>query len=1011
MRSRTYLILTAIFGMFFQPALSFVSHVRAAETVAASSVVRGLIASGCLAASQTDPTTSELGVAISSCPPIDPVFRIESGVNTAKINRLSADDKCDIIATASEDKTARVYRGDGTLLTTLRPPIGPGNGGKLRAVAVSPDGRFVATGGWDVAVSQPQNPQVPGQTVDNGVYIFDAQSGVLIKRIGNFPYDLKNLVFSADGKRLAVTLGGNVYVFETDGFKEIFHDSSLQDISYGAVFGPDYTLYVASMDSSIRKYSPKGRILIARRFNGLGRIYGLAIDPTGRYLVTSSIDVPGAMYFDDATLKIIGQLDPTGLPNAPLSVLAGSIDGNLAGGGAYINKNTGVAVVRIWHPGQNYTDFELHNDTIAAITGCGSGFVFATYDQTLARVDTSGKTLWKLQSSNYSAYEKRGYAFLVSNDARRIWFGLGQGADDPVEFDLANERLFKSPLAGGGLFPPIVNMLPVTGWDAAGDPRLGSLQLFHDTNEVFRSMAQMPDGSSFVLGSEFQLWEYDRSGKVKWRVKPPAPAYGVNISRDGRLLVTAYYDGTIRWHRLTDGAELLALYVDRKSLAWIAWTPTGYFMSSPGGDNLGGWHINRGFHRAADFFPMSRFRDRFYRPDIVKLVLAKLDEKAAIDAANAASDRKPAPLNPDVAELLPPVITITSPAAGTAISPGTIPITYELRSPSGDQVNSVDVLIDGRPIDVHKTPPRATEAGVAVEDKIDVPIPQGASGKIEVGLIATASNRRSVVAKIALQLNTAPAPDDLLKPTLYALVVGISNYQTSGVQPLQFAAKDAEDFRDLLKRQANGLYGSVEVKILTDQEAKTGMIKEGLQWLTDQVTRHDVGVVYLAGHGETDTRNRFWFLTADTDKTHLAATALSKEDIDVTLQSLRGRAVVFLDACHSGDAASDQGQGSVDTNALVSELSSTGQDMVIFSSSSGREVSYESPDWKNGVFTKAVVEAIAGGKADLFKTGRITSSLLDAYATKRVGDLTGGRQHPLMYRPRDSADFDIAVVR
>ncbi|MET1047712.1 MAG: hypothetical protein ABWX70_13620, partial [Hyphomicrobium sp.] len=943
MRSRTYLIRAAISGVFFLLALSFVSHGRATEAGATSSVVKGLIASGCLAASQTDPNASELGVAMSSCPPIDPAFRIESGVNTAKINRLSADDKCDLIATASEDKTARVYRGDGTLLSTLRPPIGPGNGGKLRAVAVSPDGRFVAVGGWDVAVTGTQRPQFAGESANNGVYIFDPQSGKLLKRIGDIPFDFKNLVFSSDGKRLAVTLGGNVYVFETDGFKEIFHDSSLQDIAYGAAFGPDYTLYVASFDSSIRKYSPKGRLLAARRFERLGRIYGLVVDPTGQYLVTSSIDVPGAMYFDAATLKIVGQLDPTGLPNAPLSVLASTIDGSVAGGGAYINSNTGAGVVRIWHPGQSYSDFEVHHDSIAAIAGCGSGFVFATYNQTLARVDAAGKTQWQLQSSNYSAYKQKGNAFLVSKDARRVWFGLGPGAEDPVEFDLVNERLFKSPVAEDGLFPPIVNMLPVTGWDASGDPSLGSLPLFHDNDEVFRSMAQIPDASGFVLGSEFQLWEYDRSGKVTWRVKPPAPAYGVNISRDGRLLVVAYNDGTIRWHRLTDGSELLALYVDRQTLAWIAWTPTGYFMSSPGGDNLGGWHINRGFHQAADFFPMSRFRDRFYRPDIVKLVLAKLDEKAAIEAANAASDRKPAPLNPDVAEQLPPVITITSPAAGTAISPGTIPITYELRSPSGDPVNSVDVLIDGRPVDVHQTPPRANEAGAAVANKIDVPIPQGASGKIEVGLIAAASNRRSVVAKITLQLNAAPSPDDLLKPTLYALVVGISNYQTSGVQPLQFAAKDAQDFRDLLKRQANGLYGSVEVKILTDQEAKTGMIKEGLQWLTDQVTRHDVGVVYLAGHGETDSRNRFWFLTADTDKMHLAATALSKEDLDVTLEALRGRVVVFLDACHSGDAPSDQAQGSLDTNALVGELSSTGQDMVIFSSSSGREVSYESP--------------------------------------------------------------------
>ena len=66
-------------------------------------------------------------------------------------SRIFATDKeCRVIATASEDKTARVFHGDGHLLSVLRPPIGPGNGGKLRAVAVSPDGRLVAVGGWAI---------------------------------------------------------------------------------------------------------------------------------------------------------------------------------------------------------------------------------------------------------------------------------------------------------------------------------------------------------------------------------------------------------------------------------------------------------------------------------------------------------------------------------------------------------------------------------------------------------------------------------------------------------------------------------------------------------------------------------------------------------------------------------------------------------------------------------------------------------------------------------------------
>jgi uncharacterized caspase-like protein len=216
----------------------------------------------------------------------------------------------------------------------------------------------------------------------------------------------------------------------------------------------------------------------------------------------------------------------------------------------------------------------------------------------------------------------------------------------------------------------------------------------------------------------------------------------------------------------------------------------------------------------------------------------------------------------------------------------------------------------------------------------------------------------------------------------------------------------------MLKRQeSGGLYGPVEVRTLTNSGATTAAIKEGLVWLDESVTRHDVGMVFFAGHGQTDARNRFWFLTADTDKSKIAATALSREDINVTLQSLRGRVVVFLDACHAGSAVPDSGGASADMNALLGDLAASGQELVVYSSSAGRELSYESPDWQNGAFTKSVLEAIAEGKADLFKTGRITSSLLDAYAVQRVGALTEGRQHPIMFRPQQSADFDIAVVR
>src|ERR1700722_5202247 len=107
-----------------------------------------------------------------------------------------------------------------------------------------------------------------------------------------------------------------------------------------------------------------------------------------------------------------------------------------------------------------------------------------------------------------------------------------------------------------------------------------------------RSLAITPDGARFVLGTEYSLRTFDVHGKEQWRKPALGAALGVNVTADGRLALAAYGDGTIRWHRLSDGQELLTLFVNKDDLRWVAWTPSGYYMASPGGENLIGWHIN-----------------------------------------------------------------------------------------------------------------------------------------------------------------------------------------------------------------------------------------------------------------------------------------------------------------------------------------------------------------------------------------------------------------------------------
>jgi hypothetical protein len=110
----------------------------------------------------------------------------------------------------------------------------------------------------------------------------------------------------------------------------------------------------------------------------------------------------------------------------------------------------------------------------------------------------------------------------------------------------------------------------------------------------------------------------------------------------------------------------------------VLWTPEGYYDASAGGEDLIGWHVNRGLDQAADYFPASRLRDRYYRPELVGAVLRTLDlDQAQRDAGP--------PQKPSGPAMLPPVIRILSPRTGEAVSGSPVEIRYSVRSPSGSR--------------------------------------------------------------------------------------------------------------------------------------------------------------------------------------------------------------------------------------------------------------------------------------------------------------------------------------
>ena len=67
------------------------------------------------------------------------ILRIETGMHTAPIRAAAADARGQMLATTSDDKTLRLWSlSTGEPIQVLRPQIGHGAEGELKAVAMSP---------------------------------------------------------------------------------------------------------------------------------------------------------------------------------------------------------------------------------------------------------------------------------------------------------------------------------------------------------------------------------------------------------------------------------------------------------------------------------------------------------------------------------------------------------------------------------------------------------------------------------------------------------------------------------------------------------------------------------------------------------------------------------------------------------------------------------------------------------------------------------------------------------
>jgi tetratricopeptide (TPR) repeat protein len=199
----------------------------------------------------------------------------------------------------------------------------------------------------------------------------------------------------------------------------------------------------------------------------------------------------------------------------------------------------------------------------------------------------------------------------------------------------------------------------------------------------------------------------------------------------------------------------------------------------------------------------------------------------------------------------------------------------------------------------------------------------------------------------------------------WALVIGISKFADSSIN-LKYASKDAKDFCDYLVHDAH--FSPDHVRLLLDEKATRENILSQLgdKWLPRAAGPDDLVVIYISSHGspsQADVAGVNYIVAYNTDKNSLLATGIPLRDLTSMIKERihSDRIVVIMDACHSGAAVEEQQLASKGlfrvTNFSADEVfQGTGQ--MVICSSQPSQVSWESKEYPNGVFTRRLLEGL-----------------------------------------------------
>ncbi len=945
------------------------------------------------------------------------------------------------LVSASNDKTIRVWDlATATTVRTIRGESAPGPAGKVYAMALSPDGKWLAAGGFTATLNGKNHIEV------GTIRLYEFASGKLVALLKGHTSVVLGLAFSSDGSKLISGSGDKTAIIWDTGIRagarvdepKLLHRlEGHKHFIYAVGFSPDGSRAVTgSFDHDLRLWRAADGKEIARMTGHGDKVFSLAVAPDD---TVASGDASGEIRLwnsrDGRFLRILAR------QGTAVGSLSFSPDGKLLLSGIYktvADSNPYGAKIYDIASGKEIVTYTGHDNVVGATafspdgrwaaTGGGNNQEIHLWDPHSGkpRPGPDGKPL------RLAGQGQRVCAAGFSTNGRRIGWGNSVRTGWIVnDYGLPSQAL-TLPLGEGALGAPVALTSAEAGAFRRAQVSFGGFSLSHrkggnyghdaildiskdgravasisrDSTNGFdhRSYSFTPDGEPVISGGgNGVLTAYDLAGnQLGDFVGHEGDVWGVAPSPDGRYLVSGSADQTVRlWNLKT--RELLVTLFRGKDGEWVLWTPQGYYTASGPGSELIGWQINHGPEHEAEYVTAAQLRKKFNRPDIVARAIQLASAEQAVREAYGTNFKLSDLLTKPV-----PRLRIVSPAPNASLRGGSAQLEIALEA-TPDPVKLIRIQVNGRQI-AEKQP---KEGGGFKPGTLTFPVPL-AKGRNTIRVVAV-NETGETPAEVAVMHEGEGALDR--RGVLYILAIGVDQYpnlgmacrELDGVTPrdcnLDVAGADAKAFAKTMAERLRPLHQSVVSRVLVngaaDADAPTVVnIRDALGDLR-QSRPNDTILMFVSGHGFNEGQS-YRFLATEAAFRNGAlkeSTIVPWVDFQETIEAANGRRILFLDTCHSG-------------NSYNQRLSndSYAANIVVYSAARWDQEALERSDLGHGLFTYAVVEGVSGAAKNA--AGEVKTEGLRNFLFKRVPEMAKAMnrdQEPQYFRGRDAQDYLLAA--